>query len=297
MLRFILKKKLLSSVILFIIFLGFAEEKKIYVKLFDIVGIREIELEDYISGVVAKEMGEKFPIEALKAQAVVSRTYLIWKKLTNKNNLYDIENSIYNQVFGYCNSEKIMKAIEETKGEILISPDGKIVPVFFHASSGGITTNPSDVWGGEYLFNTSTIDPYSEQGRYSYWKKIIPKKYLSKIFGFEINKIEIIERDKTNRVKFLKLLSKYGKILNLKGNDFRLKVNENTKIDFNNPYFIPSTLFDIKETEDSFIFEGKGYGHGVGMSQEGAKKMAEAGYDYIEILKFYFNGLEIGKLY
>lgn len=297
MLKFIQKKKLLSSVFLFIIFSSFSEDK-IYVKLLDGVSIKEIELENYICGVVAKEMGDSFPIEALKAQAVVSRTFFIWKKLSNKNSFYDIENSIYNQVFEHCNSEKIKKAIEETKGEILITSDGKIVPVFFHACSGGMTANPSDVWGGNYPFNISTVDPYSQESCYSSWEKKIPKKYLSKIFGIEIEKIEILERDKTNRVKFLQFSTKDGIIKTLKGNDFRLKINEKAiKIKFDNPYIIPSTLFDIEETKDAFIFKGKGYGHGVGMSQHGAKKMAELGYNYIEILKFYFSGLEIGKLY
>ncbi len=240
-------------------------------------------------------MGENFPIEALKAQAVVSRTYTIWKKLTNKNNLYDIENSIYNQVFGNCYSEKIKKAVRETEGEILTTQDGKIVPVFFHACSGGITTNPSDVWQGVYPYNTSTIDPYSEENYYSVWEKKIPKKYLSKIFGIEIEKIEVTERDKTNRVKILQIISKNGIIKTIKGNDFRLKVNENTDVRFDNPYIIPSTLFIIEEKKDYFIFKGKGYGHGVGLSQYGAKRMAEIGLNYRDILNFYFNGLKITK--
>lgn len=295
MLKFIQKKKLLSSIFLFLLVFGFSNGE-IYIRMLDGDKIKEIEIENYLYGVLSKEMGDRFPLEALKAQAVVSRTYALWKKITNKNNGYDVENSIYNQVFGYCYSEKIKKAVDETKGEILATSDGSIIPVFFHANSGGMTTNPADVWSGNYPYDFSTIDPYSEESPYYKWKKIIPKKYLSKIFGAEIDKIEVIERDKTNRAKFLKFITKDGKIIILKGNDFRIKLNGNTRVYFENPYIIPSTMFYVIEDGENFIFEGKGYGHGVGLSQDGAKKMAESGFNYVEILKFYFKDLELYKL-
>lgn len=300
MLKLYPMKKLVNNIFLFIIFINFLifpDEKTLFVKLLDGNIVKEIEIEKYISGVVAKEMGENWSIEALKAQAVVSRTYLIWKMNKNKKNYYDIENSIYHQLYEDCKSEIIKSAVLETKGEILLTADEEIIPVFFHACSGGITANPSDVWKGKYPFDYSVIDPYSENNSYSTWEKNISKNYLSKIFGFTVEKIEIIEKDKTNRVKHLKIVAKNGNIKYLTGTEFREKVNQNTQVYFNNPNIIPSTMFEIKDKGDTIIFYGKGYGHGVGMSQYGAKKMAEIGFDYKDILKFYFPYLQIKKIY
>jgi stage II sporulation protein D len=294
MLKFILKKNLLISFIFLFCFLVSGKDG-IYVKVLNGNYIKEIELEEYVAGVVSKEMGEKFPIEALKAQAVVSRTYLLWKKM-NGNNIYDIENSIYHQVYGICKSEKIKSAVEQTKGEVLITPDLKIVPVFFHACCGGQTTSPSDVWKGNYSFENSVIDPYCENSLYSSWEKKFSKEYLSRVFGIQIEKIVVKEKDKTGRVKNLQIISKDGKIKNLNGNEFRIKLNGNTGIFFNSPYVLPSTMFEIFEEGDKLVFRGRGYGHGVGLCQEGAKKMAEMGFNYIEILKFYFPELELGKI-
>ncbi|MCM8802034.1 MAG: SpoIID/LytB domain-containing protein, partial [Candidatus Omnitrophica bacterium] len=176
MLKLYPKRKLINDIFLFIIFINnfiFSEEKSFFVRLLDQNIVKEIEIEEYISGVVVKEMGENWAVEALKAQAVVSRTYLIWKMSKNKNNYYDIENSIYNQLYENCKNEKVKSAVLETKGEILTNEKGEIVPIFFHTCSGGITANPSDVWKGEYPLDYSVIDPYSIDNPYSIWEKNI----------------------------------------------------------------------------------------------------------------------------
>lgn len=270
----------------------------IYIRLNNKGIIMTLNLEEYVAGVVYKEMGEKWPIEALKAQAVVSRTYAIWKKTNRKDFSFDLENSFYDQVFEKCKSDKIKLAVLETEGEILIKEDGEIAPVFFHCNSGGITTCPEDVWKGKtYNYYLPVEDPYSIDNTFYQWEKIIPKSYLSKVLGIQVKKINVLERDLSKRAKLLQIISENGKILTLTGNDFRMKVNQNTEIYFENPYIIPSTLFEIEESNDYFIFKGKGYGHGVGMSQFGAKKMAELGYTYREILKFYYPNFQIKSLY
>ncbi|MGB9678068.1 MAG: SpoIID/LytB domain-containing protein [Candidatus Ratteibacteria bacterium] len=300
MFKLSLKKKFLNNIFLFLIWINcfiFADEKTIFIKLLDGDKVREIEIEKYILGVVIKEMGEKWPIEALKAQAVVSRTYLIWKMNTNKKNYYHIENSINHQLYKDCKNEVIESALLETKGEILSTENGEIVPVFFHACSGGITANPSDVWKGKYSLNYSVKDPYSEDNPFSIWEKNISKNYLSKVFGFPVEKIEIVERDQTNRVKLLQIITKNGNIKKLTGKEFRERINQQTQVYFDNPYIIPSTLFEVTDKGDTITFKGKGYGHGVGLSQYGAKKMAEIGFNYKDILKFYFPDLQIKKIY
>ncbi|MCM8817955.1 MAG: SpoIID/LytB domain-containing protein [Candidatus Omnitrophica bacterium] len=295
MLKFTLKKNLVISIFLTLIWIGFSQNE-LYVKFLDGNVFKKVELENYIAGVVSKEMGEKWPEESLKAQAVVSRTYLIWKMQTKKNSFYDIENSIYHQVFEDCKSEKIKKLVNETRGEIIVTHDEKIVPVFFHACSGGYTANPSDVWGGIYPYNISIVDYYCKDSPYLRWKKTLTKKYLSEILGIQIKKLEVIERDKSGRIKILHIIDKNDKINELSGHKFRLKVNEKTKVSFNNPYIIPSTMFEIEDIGNAIIFKGQGYGHGVGLCQYGAKKMAEEGFNYREILKFYFPNFIVKNL-
>ena len=259
-----------------------------------------LDIDEYLSGVVSGEMGEDSPYEAFKAQAVVSRTYLLFtsKKNKQKGLPYDIENSIYNQVHKVCKSEKIRNAVDETKDEILTF-NGEIVEIFFHACCGGKTTSPSSVWGGNYNGSINgIIDDYCEGTPYYSWEKKYSSDYLSDIFKlYNIDKIEIVEKDASGRVKNLNLITKGGKVMQLSGHKFRLKIlSALTKVSFDNPSNLPSTMFDVEKKDNDFIFRGNGYGHGVGLCQWGAKKMAESGKNYREILKFFFPDMEIISL-
>jgi len=253
--------------------------------------LNKIDIEKYLYGVVSKEMDSNWPFEALKTQAVLSRTYLLWKAEENRqHNLpYDIKNSIYNQVYGNCKNQKIIDAVNETRGEIL-TYQGKVGKVFFHACCGGRTTLPTFVWGGNYSGIDAVNDPYCKSCPYYNWRKKFSRKYLSKIFKMNnIKDIEIIKRDPSGRIEWLKLKDEKGKTIKLTGHKLRLKINEMAgKVYFRNPKVLPSTLFTVKQEGKYFIFEGKGYGHGIGMCQWGARKMAEEGVNYKRILHFFF---------
>jgi len=261
--------------------------------------INKLDIEEYLYGVVGKEMDENWPIEALKAQAVCSRTFVLWKmeESKEKNLPYDIESSIYHQVYGRCENEKIIKAVESTRGEVL-TYNGKIAKVFFHACCGGKTAKPEDVWGGNYPGLVSVNDPYCKKSPYFSWEKIFSKRKLSEILNMgKIEKIEILEKGSSGRVKLLGIVLKNGKCLKLSGHKFRIKINEKSEnVYFTNPYTLPSTLFEVKNMKDRIIFKGKGYGHGVGMCQWGARIMAEKGYNYKEILKFYFGKFKLENI-
>ncbi|RKY29615.1 MAG: hypothetical protein DRP67_06330 [Candidatus Omnitrophota bacterium] len=258
--------------------------------------LNRMDMEKYLCGVLSKEMDSNWPFEALKAQAVVSRTYLLWKGEENRKNglPYDIKNSIYHQSYGICKSQKIANAVNETKGEILIF-NGKVAKVFFHACCGGKTTLPVFVWGGNYSGIDAVNDPYCEDSPYSNWEKKFSSDYLSKIFGMDnIKDIEIIKRDPSGRVEWLKLKDEKGKTLKLTGYKMRLVINEKTgKVNFKNPKILPSTLFNVKKEGIYFIFKGRGYGHGIGLCQWGARRMAEKGKNYKEILHFFFPEMTI----
>jgi len=273
--------------------------------------VETLDIEKYIMGVLSKEMGPLWPEEALKAQAVVSRTLAVYMINENRKNdcSYDIENSTSHQVYNETDCEKIENAVKETEGEIL-TYKGNIVQVFFHANCGGKTAKAEDVWGGYYPHISSVDDPYCSSSPYYSWEKSFSKDKLSrilkeasyqakfsKIFSIlPIQGISIESRDDTGRVTILKLIGKNGKIVSLTGHEFRMMVNQGRKVFFDSPDIIPSTKFNVKKDGDYFIFTGEGYGHGVGMCQWGARKMAEEGFNYREILKYYFPEMELSKI-
>jgi len=261
--------------------------------------LNRINMEKYLCGVLSKEMDSNWPFEALKTQAVVSRTYLLWKSKENRNSglPYDIKNSIYQQTYGICKSQKIVNAVNETKGEILVF-NGKVAKVFFHACCGGKTTLPFFVWGGNYSGIDAVSDPYCKNSPYYKWERKFSRSYLSKIFGINnIKEIKIIKRDPSGRVEWLKLENEKDKTSKLTGHKMRLLINKKAgRVNFKNPKVLPSTLFNVKKEGIYFIFKGRGYGHGVGLCQWGARIMAEKGKNYKEILHFFFPRMQIKYL-
>lgn len=265
--------------------------------------INKVDIEDYLAGVLAKEMDSLWPLEALKAQAVVSRTFAIYTAGVNKANgkPYDIENSIYHQVYGTTNCEKIGGAVRGTAGEVLCY-EGRVVQIFFHADCGGNTARTSDVWGDSYPHISSVVDPYCEGAPYCRWEKTFTSGQIAGILGLSsielpsIDKIEVEKTDGAGRVTLLKIFLKNGNIKNLTGHRFRMQVNNRAKkILFTSPDVLPSTAFTVSKTGNNFIFKGRGYGHGVGMCQWGARIMAQQGFDYRQILKHYFPEMEMEK--
>ena len=257
--------------------------------------IEEVNLEDYICGVVSNEMPANFEKEALKAQAVTARTYLASKKL-NRCTLHegiDICDSTHCQVYtskekrlekwgaDYANEywNKIKEAVDETSGQVL-SYEGELVlyPQFFSTSSGQ-TENSEDVYLGEIPYLRSVASTGEESA----------PKYTS---------------DKTLKISdFVYLLNSNFNNFNIKlssaaGGVIKLNINnvEIRGVDFRKALSLNSTNFTYEFNGDYITFHCKGYGHGVGMSQWGANAMAKNGSNYEEILKHYYTGVEITNL-
>jgi len=298
MLRYI-QKKIIVSILLLLTGISFSQDIRVCVKKDGKNAIVDtVDIERYVMGVLSKEMDSLWPEEALKAQAVVSRTLAVYHMDENRKNgrPYDIENSIFHQVYNETNCEKIEKAVKATEGEVL-TYKGNIVQVFFHANCGGKTAKTEDVWGGHYPHISSVDDPYCSSSPYYSWKKSFSQDKLSKIFSISsIQEIYIESRDNTGRVAILKLTGKDGKIIKLTGHRFRMMVNQGRNVSFDSPDIIPSTNFNVKKDGNYFIFTGKGYGHGVGMCQWGARRMAEEGFNYREILKYYYPEMDLSKI-
>lgn len=264
--------------------------------------VEQVNLDEYIACVVSAEMPVTYELEALKAQAIVARTYTIYKITTSKkhDNADICDKSTCCQAWiskedrlkkwdenkRTENWNKIIQAVNETAGKI-ITYDDKPINAFFHSNSGGKTEVPFYVWGGTgypYLqvVETSGEEVYSQ---YSSEAKFTKKEFVEKIKkeheDFEINLdeencIEIIKRDDSDRVVTIKV----GNI-NLSGVETRTLLG------------LRSANFTVEIYQDEILFKVIGYGHGVGMSQTGADALAKQGKNYEEIIKHFYTNVEI----
>lgn len=246
--------------------------------------INNIDMENYLRGILPKEMSPSFPKEALKAQAVTSRSFA----LSNINKFikkgYNLDDTTSCQVYrgSSCYDKRTDEAIKCTKDQVL-TYKGKIAETIFGASSGGYIADASEVWGGDSLdYLKAKEDPYSTYQ----WDTLISDNELSKFELGKIYNIEIKEFDNSGRAKKIIVTGQNG-LKEFTGNQFRNKLGSMK---------IKSTLFEIINLGDSFSFKGKGFGHGVGLSQYGASAMAKNNFNYKEILNFYFPGTELENL-
>ena len=255
--------------------------------------ITNINLKNYIIGVVAAEMPASFELEALKAQAVAARTFAMYKKET-RNLDYDLIKGVKDQAYKdnktlltqwnvnfFTNYLKIRKAVEETQGQVL-TYNGEIINAFYFSMSNGYTENCELVFAQDlpYLNSVSSKWDNESLNNYSYTTTFSKEDFCSSL-GITCDKIEIqdITRSEANRVLTI--------IINgqtFKGTEVRSKLG------------LRSTDFDITINESDITITTRGYGHGVGMSQYGANGMAQDGYSYEEIVKYYYQNTEITNL-
>jgi len=243
----------------------------------------ELPLEDYVKDVVAVEIRPDWDKEALKAQAVISRTYALFQKRKNENALYHIASSVIDQLYEGNNPDiRVSNAVEETKGEILTFGN-TLIEAFYHSTCGGRTENPEDVFGKSYPYLKS-VESSCDLSPYAEWERNIEVKDIEKALNMPgIREISIKSYTSTKRVKQLGIKTDSGhEIVNA--------IDLRKALGWKN---LPSTNFRISRTGDSIVFRGKGYGHGVGLCQWGALQMAREGKNYKEILAFYYPGTVI----
>lgn len=288
-----------------------AREEKYNYKDFNIIRVlhiknnqvEEMNLDDYLLGVVSAEMPASFEMQALNAQAVVARTYTIYSIINNKQkheNADICDNSKCCQAWiskedrlskwdessreEYWN--KIQNAVMNTKGKI-ITYDGKPIDAFFHSNSGGTTETPVNVWGGSNYPYLQAVQTSGEDAYSQYSSEIVLSKedFINRVkekhhnFEIDFNKedcIKIIEMTNSNRVKKIKIGN-----LEVSGVEMRSLLG------------LKSANFTYKIDNNEISFKVIGYGHGVGMSQTGADSLAKQGYNYEQIIKHFYTGVEI----
>jgi len=254
----------------------------------EILVVNVLGIEKYLSSVVGSEMPAKWPIEALKAQAIASRTYALKQK---GNKLFDIDSTQRNQVYNGLESRtyKTIRAVRSTRS-LVLTYENKLINALFHSSSGGMTENSQDVWKNKYPYLSSVKD-FDKTNPKLKWQKKFSNKELSNLFPKigGIKNIEILNITKTGRVKNVRLYGVYGSD-QMSGVDLRSRLGLNSN--FVRFKFIEDNNNEYSKTKSLIVF-GQGSGHGVGMSQWGAKYMASRGQKAEKILKHYYKGVQI----
>ena len=266
--------------------------------------VEQVNLEEYLCNVVSAEMPATFEQEALKAQAIVARTYTIYKILNKKHDNADIcDDSTCCQAWiskddrlakweenqRESNWQKICSAVNETSGKI-ITYENKPIDAFFHSNSGGITEVPVNVWGGTGYPYLQSVETSGEDAYTQYASEVtlsqeelinkLKEKYSDISIDFTNSEdIKILEYTESTRVKTIKF-----------GN------HEISGVEARTLFGLKSTNFEISRDGNNIKFSVKGYGHGVGMSQTGADSMAKNGSRAEEIIKHFYTGVEITEV-
>jgi len=239
--------------------------------------------------VVGSEMPAKWPMEALKAQAIASRTYALKQK---GNNLFDVDSTQRNQVYNGLESRtyKTIRAVKSTRS-LVLTYKNKLINALFHSSSGGMTENSEDVWKNKYTYLRSVKDFDKKNPKYR-WQKKFSNKELTNLFPKigGLKNVEILNITSTGRVKNVKLFGDYGSD-QMSGVDLRKRLGLNSN--FVRFKFFEEKLNNKFPMKKGLIVIGQGSGHGVGMSQWGAKYMASRGQKAERILKHFYKGVQI----
>ena len=248
--------------------------------------INKVDLESYIAGVVETEGGPKSPLEYYKSQALICRTYALEHLCRHANEGFQLCDGVHCQAYHgmSMNNLDVEIATNETTGLVIVDQHGNLITAAYHSNCGGETENSENVWSAPLPYLKSIEEDYCKQGPHSKWERTISladwKKYLKKQ-GFK-NIDRLTSEDFTYRQNG----RQYYYILNR--DSIRLR-----KI--RTDWQFKSTYFRIIPIDDELYFKGIGYGHGVGLCQEGAMEMARQGFNYKDIINHYYKDTRIVK--
>ncbi len=255
--------------------------------------VNELPLEDYLVGLINCEISSAWPIEAVKAQAVIARTYAINRKNARKDAFYHLESTVMDQVYEGCLIEdsRARRAVTETSGEVL-TYDGTVIQAFYHSNCGGKTEAAENVWGASLPYLKGVDCQYCLTSASSGWEQRLTLREIEerlKAAGYKVAGVTDIRagvRNNRGRLRNVVVVSARGEVP-VGGDQFRKAIGYGV---------IKSTNFVVKVTNGEAAFSGLGNGHGVGLCQWGSKQRALDGFGYAEILAYYYPGTELQKL-
>lgn len=259
--------------------------------------VNNVPVEDYLYGVVPKEMPASWNMEALRAQSVAARTFALKNRGRHRAEGYDLCNTAECQVYEGMGAETkaSTEAVDSTRGEVLFY-QGTISDALFHTDSGGMTESSENVWGSRvpYLRSVPEVQvktlPWNRSISLARFVQKIEtaEKKIGRLKDIKLSPLQIgkgrEDRSISGRVLTMRVIGDKGNII-LTGNKIRAL------------FALPSTLFSVRILKSNVEFSGYGSGHGLGMSQWGAKAFAERGKNYKDILRYYYTGVSVEKLY
>lgn len=257
-----------------------------------ILVVNELLLEEYLVGLINCEVSSSWPIESVKAQAVIARTYALYRKELKKNAPFHLESSVLDQVYDGCLIEdsRAKRAVSETAGEVLTYNES-IIQAFYHSNCGGKTEASENVWGVRLPYLKGVACEYCLGGTSGTWQQTLELKDIEerlRAAGFKVSGVTEIRpgaRNSRGRLKNITVVSGRSPVT-LTGDQFRKVMGYGV---------IKSTNFTLRVSDGSAIFSGSGNGHGVGLCQWGAKQRALNGFSYTEILSYYYPGTVLEK--
>lgn len=252
--------------------------------------INELDLESYLYGVLKLEMDPGWPEEAVKAQAVAARTFALANLRRYSREGYDVLDTVETQLYGGVTYEdpRATAAVDATRG-LVLTYGGRPIQAVYHADSGGRTEASENVWGVAYPYLRSVEDPYRAGSPYDRWTVRIPLGQLegmlraSGLGVYDLQSVEIVRTSESGRALLLRLGGPSGS-WEVTAQLLRAAVGLNV---------LRSTRFAVRVENQTVVFEGSGWGHGVGLSQWGARGMAMAGADFARILRHYYRDVEL----
>jgi stage II sporulation protein D len=254
-----------------------------------LIVVNDLNIEDYVRGVINKEIIPSWHIETKKAQAVLARTFAVHQKMFNpRDPLFDLAPTVLDQVYDGLNKEDVTsnQAVDLTKGEV-VTVGHNAVKIYFHSTCGGQTGSSQEVWKMTNDHLKSVECPYCKNSKLYRWKRVLKSSFLTGKFksaGTKVGNVKSISIKKgATRVDSV-IVNKQS----FPVNKFREIVGFST---------IWSNDFTVKKQGSDFVFEGKGAGHGVGACQWGMEGMARKNRNYRQILMHYLTGVEIRKMY
>ncbi len=252
-----------------------------------------VDLEEYLQGVLKDEIPPGWPAEAAKAVAIAARTYAIYQMQQDPGSFFHLRSTTASQVYGGAAGEdaRTTWAVQATRGQILTFA-GQPISAFYHACSGGATEDALDMFGPNFDTVVGVKDQFSLTCPYALWVERLTAQQVERALlraGYSVGRpvrIEALLRSRTGRVLRLAVHHSRGTLI-LEGKRFREALGND---------LIRSTDFEVRADAGGFTFVGRGWGHGVGLSQWGAKEMADLAYQYREILKYYYPLADIASL-
>ena len=244
-------------------------------------------IDNYIAGVSEAEAGKSAGIEFYKVQSVLARTYALAHLYKHQPEGFNLCDQVHCQAFhGKSSQKQILDAVHSTKGEVVVDQDLQLITAAFHSNSGGQTANSEDVWGASTTYLKSVLDTFSLKMPNAFWQKKMPVdewlNYLKSKYKYPINNQEA--KDVALHFK------QESRKVNLIYDNIKIPL-KNIRTDLR----LKSTFFSVELSEDgnSITLNGRGFGHGIGMCQEGAINMTKSGYDYKQVLNFYYQNIHI----